>query len=274
MAKFDIEKNGYCVSQVDEYIDKLVLKYENRLNEQKNRISALLSENLILENNLKEIKIREDEVERALLFAVERSEQVEKSSNKIFELEVRRIRLMYTRWQEIMDMLDSDSLMEIKNGKFGVSIQEFENDLTRIIEQNENMERKDDDDSIKDDLKKNSGNYIKNLLNRMDYLVTNSYASSTKAAKQSDKVVDAMKDDTKKENARLLNINRRFNNITNKLGLATASVLSDDNLPENNAYFKNITGQVGDDEAFDMEAILNPKEDLDEIMKAFDLLDN
>lgn len=275
MARFDIEKNGYKISQVDEYIDSITLKYEKLLSEQKDRIFALKNENSMLEMSYNELKLKEDEVSKALVFAVEKSEQVEKSAQKIFELEVRRLRLIYTRWQEIIDMLDRDMLSGLTNGKFGFAIQEFQDDLDRIVEQNENYEaRKEQELSIKDDLKQNSGNYIKNLLNRMEYLVNNS-AKSPKSvkAKSLDSFEAELSEQTKKENVRLLSINRRFNDISTKLGLTSGTAILDEDIPKDNAYYKNITNENGPDEdAFDLDAVLNPKEDLDEIMKAFEEL--
>ncbi|MBQ4557753.1 MAG: DivIVA domain-containing protein [Clostridia bacterium] len=273
MARFNIERNGYKASQVDEFIDALILKYENKLSEQNNRLLALRNENNVLESNLNDLKLKEDEISRALLFAVEKAEQVEKSAQKIYELEVRRIRLIYTRWNEIIGMLDQNMLSGIVNGKFGFAMQEFQNDLERIIEQNDNYEsRKREELPIKEDLKQNSGNYIKNLLNRMDYLVTTPVKDekSTKV-KMPQKVQQELSEQHKKENARLLSINRRFNDITGKLGIPSGVAILDDEISKDNAYYKNITNENGPDEdAFDLDAVLTPKEDLDEIMKAFE----
>jgi len=273
MARFNIERNGYKASQVDEFIDALILKYENKLSEQNNRLLALRNENNVLESNLNDLKLKEDEISRALLFAVEKAEQVEKSAQKIYELEVRRIRLIYTRWNEIIGMLDQNMLSGIVNGKFGFAMQEFQNDLERIIEQNDNYEsRKREELPIKEDMKQNSGNYIKNLLNRMDYLVTTPVKDekSTKV-KMPQKVQQELSEQHKKENARLLSINRRFNDITGKLGIPSGVAILDDEISKDNAYYKNITNENGPDEdAFDLDAVLTPKEDLDEIMKAFE----
>ena len=41
MAKFDINKKGYDTEQVDTFINKLSLKYEEKLSEQKDRVFAL-----------------------------------------------------------------------------------------------------------------------------------------------------------------------------------------------------------------------------------------
>ncbi len=273
MAKFNIEKSGYSISEVDEYIDSLTLKYEKRLSENKDKLYALKNENNLLSTTLTEAKLREEELSKALVFAVEKSEQIEKSSKKLYELEVRRMRLLYVRWKEVLDMMDRDTYNGLKNGKFAFSLQDFEKDLHSVIEQNEFYDNKQGENAtIKDNLKENSSNYVKNLLNRMDYLVTTTTNAETKKKaknKAVKKVNENISEETKKENTRLLNINRRFNNISARLGLASGSAMLDDNISDDNAYYRNITNKI-DEDVFDLDAVLTPKEDLEEIMKAFD----
>ena len=288
MAKFDIDKNGYNVSQVDEYIDALTLKYEHKLSEQKDKIFALKNENSMLQSTLDDSRIREDEVSKALVFAVEKSEQVENGSRKIYELEVRRMRLIYAKWKDLLDKIDLDDLK--LNNVAKMSLTEFEADIAMILKQNEEYEARktEDEASIKDNLKENSSNYIKNLLNRMEYLV-DSYSkkeeSKQKNLKKAKNVTnktpenvekkhtttnsDKSNTEAKKQSERLLSINRRFNKLSSQLGLANGSQMLDETISDDNAYFRNITRE-DDDEKFDLDAILNPTEDLAEIMKAFE----
>jgi len=273
MAKFDIEKSGYSIQEVDDYIDTLTLKYEKRLSENKDKIFALKNENNLLNTTISEAKLREEELSKALIFAVEKAEQIERSAKKLYELEVRRMRLLYVRWKEVLDMMDRDTYNELVNGKFAFTMQDFEKDLHTVIEQNELYDsRHENDESVKENLKENSSNYIKNLLNRMDYLIATTSKSEEERKqknKATKKVRENLDEDSKKENARLLNMNRRFNNIYARLGVASGASMLDDNISDDNAYFRNITGQIDNDQ-FDLDAILTPKEDLEEIMKAFD----
>ena len=302
MAKFNIDKNGYNVTEVEEYIDSLTLKYENKLSEQRDKIFALKNENNMLQSNLDDYKIKEEEMSKALLFAVEKSEQIEKSSKKVYELEIRRMRLIYAKWKEILDMINIEELILGSNNMAGLTLKEFESNINQILKQNEEYEaRKVDEESIKDNLKENSSNYIKNLLNRMEYLVDSSAIKESvndknESAKSREKTRESLSEkrqkisqktikkesidrtipcqiseEDKKENARLLNINRRFNNISSKLGLANGTEILDSSISDDNAYFRNITNDKKEDEGgFDLDAILNPKEDLEEIMKAFE----
>ena len=278
MAKFEIDKSGYNISQVDEYIDSLTLKYEKRLSEQKDKLFALKNEYNMLETNLSESKLKEEEVSKALLFAVEKSEQIEKSSKKIYDLEVRRMRLMYAKWKDMLAQFDKNTLYSMQNGKVWVALQDFGNDLDMIVKQNEEFDNnRPEDKSVKDSLKENSSNYIKNLLNRMEYLIETEPSkeevekSKAKKLPKQTKASTDLSETTKKENARLLSISRKLNSISQKLSLKSGPDILDDDLSNDNAYFRNLTRNINEeDESFDLDAILNPKEDLAEIMKAFD----
>ena len=290
MAKFNIDNSGYNIAEVEEYIDSLTLKYEKRLSEQRDQIFALRNENAMLGASLNDYKLKEEEVSKALIFAVEKSEQMEKGSKKVYDLEIRRLRLVYARWKEVIESIEKDAYKGAFGEKFAMALQDFENDLEQIIKQNENFEsRRTDDESVKDSLKESSSNYIKNLLNRMDYLVstanqeelvdksittnkakvkTKNKLSKPNISKNENKIISDISD--KKENERLLNINRRFSSISNKLALATGLAILDDDVPADNAYYRNIAKDSSNDDRFDLEAVLTPKEDLAEIMKAFE----
>ncbi len=274
MAKFNIVGNGYAISEVDEYIDALTVKYEKKLAESRDNILALKNENAVLESSLADSKLREDEMSRALVFAVEKSQQIEKGSKKIYDLESRRMRLVYQKWRELLDMLGAKV---VEDDKIAYFLKEFNEDIDKILAQTHEFEsRHTEDNSVRDNLKENSSNYIKNLLNRMDYITEDSTEKQSKAKesykKKSAKEEKNSNDHTMKENARLLNINRRFNNIYSKLGIATGSEILDDNVSNDNAYYRNITGTKEEEDQFDLDAVLTPKEDLEEIMKAFEEL--
>jgi len=122
---------------------------------------------------------------------------------------------------------------------------------------------------IRQDLHNNSDNYIRNLLNKMDYAInTRPKVGMPKS------VVNNMSRETEKENARMIDLSGKLDSIT---------VKGDGNMAENylnsaedetsTVFAKNITRKRTSkpkSSGFDLEDALNPKEDLDEIMKAFD----
>lgn len=270
MAKFDIDKKGYDTSQVDKFIDSLTLKYEEKLSEQKDRVFSLKREIGTLKERLENYEQKDKQISKALIFAVEKAEQIENSAKKIYDLEVRRIRILYKKWNDILTLLEEFQPEILINGKLQLALNEFNGNIQSVIKQNEKFE----ENSVKNDIKKSSDNYIKNILNKMDYVIN---IKGEKAESESVKH-EKKKTEDKKKSARIQNIQKRFQNLGLKNVMHSDSAedyLNDDNKIEtNNAYAKNLTRTKKkiepNESGFDLDAILNPTEELDEIMKAFD----
>ena len=268
MAKFDIDKKGYDTSQVDKFIDSLTLKYEEKLSEQKDRVFSLKREIGTLKERLENYEEKDKQISKALIFAVEKAEQIENSAKKIYDLEVRRIRILYKKWNDIINFLEESHPEILTNGKLQLSLNEFNGNIASVIKQNEKFE----ENSVKNDIKKSGDNYIKNILNKMDYVI-NEKGSKTDAEPIKTEKKQA---EDKKKTARIQNIQKRFQNLgLNSVmkGESVEDYLNDKKVETNNAYAKNLTRTKKKPEqepAFDLDAILNPTEELDEIMKAFD----
>ena len=259
MAKFDINKKGYDCDQVDNFINKLTLKYEERLSEQKDRVFALKNELAITNERLESYRDKDKQVSQALIYAVEKAEQIEGNASKLYDLEIKRLRLLYNQWQGLVSRLkdenvSSDLIKELSslNGTIG-----------EILEQNTKI----GGNIIRKDLHKNSNNYIRNLLNKMDYSIN----SKPKAIDKS--VSSEMSFETEKENSRLIDLSGKLDKmkVVGDGSLADNYLNSDDDV--SSVYSRTITRkkpQKKESSGFDLEDALNPKEDLDEIMKAFD----
>ena len=95
MAKFDMNKKGYDPEQVDNFINKLSLKYEEKLSEQKDRVFSLKNELSMMEERLESYKDKDKKVSQALILAVEKAEQIEGNASKLYDLEIKRLRLLF-----------------------------------------------------------------------------------------------------------------------------------------------------------------------------------
>ena len=84
MGRFDLDKHGYNTTQVDKYINNLTLKYEEKLAEQKDRLVSLKSELDMAKASLADYKDKDQQISRALVMAVEKAEQIENTSKKIY----------------------------------------------------------------------------------------------------------------------------------------------------------------------------------------------
>lgn len=270
MANFDFDKKGYNPEQVDKFINSLTLKYEEKLSEQKDRVFALKKENGSLKERLETYEQKDKQISKALIFAVEKAEQIEVSARKIYDLEVRRIRLLYNKWKDLLVELENSCPSILANGQLQLDFNEFDNNIQAVIKQNEKFTQ---GSTIKEDLKKNSDNYIKNLLNKMDYMINEKGSKKEPKMETVEKAVQSHQ----KKSQKIQSIQNRFKNI------ALSKVLKDETLDEymndkqfetNNAYAKNLTPKTNkiepNESGFDFDAIINPKEELDEIMKAFD----
>ena len=261
MAKFDINKKGYDTEQVDNFINKLSVKYEEKLSEQKDRVFALKNELMLMEERLENYKDKDKQISQALIFAVEKAEQIENNASKLYDLEIKRIRLLYKEWEELMLKI---SMLEVPTS-IKTDISKFSKTLKEVLDQNSRL----GGNVIKKDLHNNSDNYIRNLLNKMDYAF-----NSNKNTNNSKAVLTSLSKETEKENSRIIDLSHKLDNIKVKgSGNMAENYLNSEDTDENSVFANNLMRKKDkkpNSSGFDLEDALNPKEDLDEIMKAFD----
>ena len=265
MAKFDFEKKGYSIEQVDNYINTITMKYEQKLAEQKDRLVSLKKENSMLEERIKSFDNKDKQISQALVFAVEKAEQIERSAKKIYELEVKRIRILYQRLLDVIVEIEEFSPQILNYGSISASVLELKDNIIKVIEKDSaNMGT-----GVKDSLKQMGGSYIKNLLNKMNYVVQN---AKTEQAQDVSEVEKQVEEDSKKENARLANISKRLQSINGILsgnGKDLEAFLKSDDMRKS-PVVKKYSEEKEAEYKFDFDDAMNPKENLDEIMKAFD----
>jgi len=259
MAKFDMNKKGYDPEQVDNFINKLSLKYEEKLSEQKDRVFSLKNELSMMEERLESYKDKDKKVSQALILAVEKAEQIEGNASKLYDLEIKRLRLLYKEWEEMLILLKTIQMPQDVAKK----VLQFEKTIQEVIEQNKRI----GGGVVRKDLHKNSDNYIRNLLNKMDYAI------NERPQVVNDKVVSNLATENEKENNRIINLKGKLSSISAKgtKSMAENYLNSDE---EFSSVFANSITRKGkkkqEESGFDMDDILMPKEDLDEIMKSFD----
>ena len=265
MAKFDFEKKGYSIEQVDNYINTITMKYEQKLAEQKDRVVSLKKENSMLEERIKAFDNKDKQISQALVFAVEKAEQIERSAKKIYELEVKRIRILYQRLLDVIVEIEEYSPKILNYGTISASVLELKDAIIKVIEKDSaNMGA-----GVKDSLKQMGGGYIQNLLNKMNYIVKN---AKDQVAQDVGDVEKRVEEDSKKENVRLANISKRLQSINGILsgnGKDLEAFLKSDEM-RSSPVVKKFKEKQEENYQFDFEEALNPKENLDEIMKAFD----
>lgn len=165
MGRFDFDKHGYNPTQVDKYINNLTLKYEEKLAEQKDRLISLKSELDMANASLAEYKDKDQQISRALVMAVEKAEQIEDTSKRIYGLEIKRVRLLYHRWEVLLDEIERRYPNLSTTGKTKILLKDFKQSIEEVLMQNSKF------GSVRDDIKATTNDtYIRNILNRMDYV--------------------------------------------------------------------------------------------------------
>ena len=99
------------------------------------------------------------------------------------------------------------------------------------------------------------------------------YAINERPKVSNDKVVENLSTENEKENNRIINLKGKLSSISAKGNKSMAENYLNSDEEFNSAFANSITkkGKKKKEESgFDMDDILMPKEDLDEIMKAFD----
>ncbi len=98
MYNFDIAKKGYNTEQVDRYITKEIDSYKQVVAEENMRISELLHMNNNLNKQIDEYKLREDNVNKALITAIEKAQEMESLIKKSYNIELERLRIWRDKW--------------------------------------------------------------------------------------------------------------------------------------------------------------------------------
>lgn len=357
MAKFTVDKKGYNIQEVDEYINKMYLKYEDKLAEQKDRVVALKNEVEALNERLSNYVNKDEQISKALIFAVEKAEQIENNAKNVYNLEIKRVNALYSRFEDLLLEIEKEYPKINKNGYLNSLMEDFKANIDEVSKTGLTLNTK----TIKGQLKQNSDQFIKNILNKMDYVVNSvpvqvveekpkakkeklekpekvekpeklekpekveKSEKSEKIATQKASKVEIKKPETtqskfetpvaplkpevaKQEVKEAVQPNKSYSTITSinerlqRLNLISKNTnlktkkneslaekyLNSDEDVKLNAYSKNFAKRKlektnspfdfmqypePNESGFDLKDALNPKEDLDEIMKAFDFFD-
>lgn len=245
MSNFKIIKKGYSQLEVDSYIERLVYDYESRLAEQKDRI-------FYLKDQLEKITSNKDnELMTSLVSAVERARLIENSSKNIYELETKKLNLLYTKMENLLKDENIYNDRSVKKELLSL-IQDCRSSLElNVKQQKQNI------------MENSTGDPVKRLLTKMIGLnkipsentprtENNAMPREVREVPQTKETVQPKRQQplTHEKLDSLFELNKLVENLQNK---------------------EQPKKQVVEEESgFDLKEALNPKEDLDEIMKAFD----
>ena len=179
MDVFKVQKNGYDKNEVETYIESMKKDYEKILAEQKERISNLKQD---LEKNNAELNKyieKNDNISDALVVAVETAKQIENSSKNIYELEIKRIRALYSKWENFLnELLDAyPSLKEKFDTRALLKI--FSDGIDNVIKQNSTTIQETPSGAMG----------LRNLINRMSKINSRQESKESYATKVKEMVI-------------------------------------------------------------------------------------
>ena len=132
MANFNIDKKGYNQEEVDDYINKLYLKYEEKLRQQKDRVSALRNEVETLNARLANYVDKDEQISKALLYAVEKADQIENNAKNVYNMEIKRINALYSRWEDLLLEVEKTCPGVNQNRYINSLMEDFKASITEV----------------------------------------------------------------------------------------------------------------------------------------------
>lgn len=248
---FNIEKNGYNKEEVELYIDKLNKDYQNELEEKRERINFLKNKLDTCEAELKKFKTKDENISVAMISAVEKAKQVEETSNNMYKLKLQQLNILYNRWESLLTTaIEKYPNLKNENQEIKNLVSDFRKSIDSTV-QAHGLNYSSDN---------KSNDKIKVLLNKM-----NKYFADRKQENQNNEDNFKVSNDEmiKQPNIKpISNINieegENFDSIADKY-------LSSEDVDEQGIFKSN-----EEKSEFDLKEAVNPKDDLAEIMKAFD----
>ena len=272
MTQFSVVKNGYDKKEVELYVENL----KAQLDLEKTKNKSLAQEVQDFKAKTNEIKEKSESISIALTAAIEKAKQIEKSSKNVYKLKIQQLGLLYNRWEKLLS-----AMLEKYPG-----IDEVENVKTLLGNFKSNLKT-----TLKDDFQLSSitspvqtdNDTMRLLLGKLNKMNSDQRAESKKE-----------KVERKHLSKDMLNGQTELERIEEKAPLikpiynssigegenyeTLADKFLTEQASESSAYANIITSKVKaipevNETGFDLKEAINPKQDLDEIMKAFDFFE-
>lgn len=283
MKEFNIDKKGYCIKEVDEYLISSQIEQDRLISEKQARINELRAENITLTKKLNEYKQKEAFIASALTNATQKASEIEENAKKLYNLEIQNVKALYEKWNNFLNEL-INRYPKMKDFDTNEVLNSMNNEINKTLSKDFNIEPSHEKETA---IQKNS---FKSLLSRL-----HAYSNSNKDNKQIKRKEISRQQKIETENElEYLSEQNRVNNIKpiTNLKLENDEVEEFENLVDKFLNTQNVHPAKGyeksilnskkqksnyypapNDSGFDFEEALNPTEDLLSIMKGFNLDD-
>ena len=96
--KFNLDKKGYNIAEVDNYLKNMAIEYNRVLEAQRARIDMLKEELTTAESKLLEYKEKTATITRAIYNAVDKAHEIETLAKKKYDMEIERLKVFHDKW--------------------------------------------------------------------------------------------------------------------------------------------------------------------------------
>lgn len=256
---FSKQKNGYNELEVNKHIELLVASHKAEIEKKDEIIKALKEE-------VKAVKSKEKSIGLALTAAVDKAKEIEESSQKIYKLKLEQLGMIYTKWEILLNefLKKNPNIKDVSNIK--QDMEQLKTSIKTALK---------DDFNIELITKTPVTDPIRFLLNRL----TETKSSIKQTSETQPKVIkrkaptnqktelekiEEKTNQIKPISTLTLEKEDKFENLVDKF------LVSDDEVPESFAKVLQVPAFSKSESKFDLSEAINPKEDLEEIMKSFD----
>lgn len=271
--KQDKEKNR----RENEYLISIITKkYEDELAEKDKEITRLRVEVEALRSGQKHLASKKASISNALVAAVDKAKEIENSSKKVYELKINQLSALQARWEKLLEeMLKKyPNLVETEN--VAHMVKKFKDSMLEVMS--------GDFDIPKMPKETTSGDQIRSLLSRVNKTQKKEVVKIERK-KQKQRPVEKQ---TRPEGLDKPTLIKAIVNMSmdKDEGFETLAdkFLSVDEEEESVGLNKAVCSKVSkndpyaypdvNESGFDLEEAVNPKDDLEEIMKSFDFYEN
>lgn len=276
MKEFKIDKKGYSVKEVDDYLIMQQIENDRLLREKQSRINELREDNFKLMRELNAFKERETSISKALISSAEKAKEIEEKAKLEYNLELKNLDVFYKKWNNFMNelILRYPKMKDFDTQQVLLSVKTEINELL-----NGTFQTQQKDDKTKT---------FKNLIDKLHAHGKNKQKATLKINTNVDrsKIIDSENElEYQTENNKMNNIKPitnltitneekdEFENLVDKF-LHSENKIS--KVYQNNILNSNKKKDIKkypkpNESGFDLEEALNPTEDLINIMKGFKL---
>jgi len=276
MKEFNIDKKGYNVKEVDDYIIMQQIETDRLLKEKQSRINELREENFNLLRELNILKQREESVSKALIASTEKAKEIEEKARLEYSLELKNLDMFYKKWNDFFNelitrypkMKDFDTkevlttikteINDILNGTFQVNTKDerttnFKNLIDKLHAHSKNKQQAT--------LKINKTTKKETIINSENELEYQSETNKLNNIKPITNLTISTEEEDEFEN-----LVDKFLHSDNKISKGYQNSILNSNKKKTIKKYP-----TPNESGFDLEEALNPTEDLISIMKGFKL---